>query len=160
MRKYIVTAVTSLTFGLAAIGPAFAAPPTTGVADIDAFLAAAYNNAVSACASPGQSVAACEAAMAYFASLADLNTLLSQAAASGVTLNTADVAAVQAAFAAGAGGASPFAASFANASADLSATIDSFNSGNPAFLAAIADARLTTIGFDTASGPEASSPAL
>ncbi len=159
MRKYILTAITSLTLGVAATAPALAEPPSTGVPALDAFLATAFDAVTGACASPAQSVAACEAAMRYFASLADVDVLLAAAAEAGVVLEATEVAVVQAAFAADpATGVSPFAQSFAVASADLADTITAFNADNPEFLTAVAPALEETVGFGSGAGPEEASP--
>ena len=157
MRKILTTVAlaTALTFG--SVAASSAAAPETGNAAVDAVLLQYYNAVDAACTPAGDvapSVSACAAALEAFAALADLDGILAlpeiQALIADGTLDVAEVStAVESA---------TFVGSFEVAVSDLQTIITTQN--DDAFLAAIAPTTQATLGFDTAAGPDESSPTL
>lgn len=157
MRKFLTAVAFATAVTLGSVAASNAAPPVTGNAAIDAILLQYYTAVDTACTPAGDvapSVVACEAALKAFAALADLDGILALPEIQAlIAAGTLDVATVTAAV-----NSASFVSSFQVAVADLQTIIITQN--DAAFLAAIAPITASTLGFDTAAGPDEASPTL
>lgn len=157
MRNFLTTVAFAAALTLGSVAVSSAAAPVTGNAAVDAVLLQYYAAVDAACTPAGDTapdVGACTAALEAFAALTDADGILALPEIQAlIAAGTLDVAAVEAAVSSPA-----FADSFQVAVADLQTIIVTENDG--AFLAAIAPATQSTLGFDTAAGPGEGSATL